>query len=445
MSDVLRGACACGAVRFEVEDQFVYAHYCHCSQCRASTGSAFAVIAGIERSKLVVVGGADRIEALEKHNGNRANRCAACGGPVFTFVRDALVEVPMGVLREAPRIRPSFHAFVVSKAPWYEIGDGLLQYPRRAPRSAYGAASVALEPRRTALSPKSSRSEYARRLKRVFEYIDAHLDEPIDLEAVAGVAHFSPFHFHRVFVAWMGETPGEYLRGRRLDSAARQLVDDATSSVLGVALAVGFGSGEAFARAFKQRFGCTPSAWRALSSAARAKRQNELRKERSEQFRAQRGVRVKVIDFPSTRVACLRHVGPLGAAVGAFWRTTVFPWLASNGLSQRPRYGIALDDPDVTPGSECRYDACVEVPEGFTAKRPAGIALLPGGRYAVRAFAGTAATIGGAWTEVLRNWLPSSAMQMDSRPLIEYYPAGSTVDGSTGAFACELWVPVKPL
>jgi AraC family transcriptional regulator len=46
---------------------------------------------------------------------------------------------------------------------------------------------------------------------------------------------------------------------------------------------------------------------------------------------------------------------------------------------------------------------------------------------------------------VLRNWLPSSAMQMDSRPLIEYYPGGSTVDVSTGEFACELWVPVKPL
>ena len=46
---------------------------------------------------------------------------------------------------------------------------------------------------------------------------------------------------------------------------------------------------------------------------------------------------------------------------------------------------------------------------------------------------------------MLRDWLPSSAMQMDARPMIEYYPGGSTVDPKTGVFECELWVPVKPL
>ena len=66
-------------------------------------------------------------------------------------------------------------------------------------------------------------------------------------------------------------------------------------------------------------------------------------------------------------------------------------------------------------------------------------------RYAVRSFKGTPATIGAAWMEVFRDWLPSSAMQMDARPTIEYYPGGSTVDPKTGVFECELWVPVKPL
>ena len=103
---------------------------------------------------------------------------------------------------------------------------------------------------------------YAQRMNKVLDHIDAHLDADLDLPTLAAVAHFSPFHFHRVFAAWMGETLGDYLRRRRLDSAAIRLGANRQASVLEIALAVGFGSGEALARAFRQRFGCTPTEWR---------------------------------------------------------------------------------------------------------------------------------------------------------------------------------------
>jgi len=70
---------------------------------------------------------------------------------------------------------------------------------------------------------------------------------------------------------------------------------------------------------------------------------------------------------------------------------------------------------------------------------------LPGGRYAVREFAGSPDTINDAWNEVFREWLPSSGMQMDMRPCVEYYRGGSPINPKTGAFECELWVPVVPL
>lgn len=59
-----------------------------------------------------------------------------------------------------------------------------------------------------------SRAEYQARMHRVLAHIDTHLDEPLDLATLAGVAHFSPFHFLRLFSAWMGETLGDYLRSR---------------------------------------------------------------------------------------------------------------------------------------------------------------------------------------------------------------------------------------
>ena len=58
---VLVGKCECGAVRYRVADEFLYASNCHCSQCRAATGSAFKAFAGIEREKLEITDGRDNL------------------------------------------------------------------------------------------------------------------------------------------------------------------------------------------------------------------------------------------------------------------------------------------------------------------------------------------------------------------------------------------------
>jgi len=104
--------------------------------------------------------------------------------------------------------------------------------------------------------------EYARRMNRVLDFIDQHLDQPLELEQLAHVAHFSAFHFHRVFSGWLDETLADYLLRRRLVRGAARLAARPDISVLEIALSVGFGSGEAFARAFKRQFACTPTTWR---------------------------------------------------------------------------------------------------------------------------------------------------------------------------------------
>ena len=68
----------------------------------------------------------------------------------------------------------------------------------------------------------------------------------------------------------MGETLGDYLRRRRVEVAAMRLAAQPRTTVLNIALSVGFGSAEAFARAFRSRFGCSPTAWRALQAKERS-------------------------------------------------------------------------------------------------------------------------------------------------------------------------------
>lgn len=124
----LAGRCECGAVQYAVADEFLYSMNCHCSRCRAATGSAFKAMAGIELAKLELTKGAD---GLLVHGDDELNdtRCATCGSLLYSVVRDGeYVHVALGSLVDPPSVRPTHHIFVGSKAPWYEITDDLPQH-----------------------------------------------------------------------------------------------------------------------------------------------------------------------------------------------------------------------------------------------------------------------------------------------------------------------------
>jgi hypothetical protein len=132
-SRLLAGGCACGAVRYEVADGFLYAANCHCSACRAMTGTAFKAFAGIEREELAITRGHDDVAIFGGEEAHDA-RCGTCHSFLFSVVRDGrFAHAAMGSLIDAPRIRPAQHIFVGSKAEWCEITDDLPQFDEHAP------------------------------------------------------------------------------------------------------------------------------------------------------------------------------------------------------------------------------------------------------------------------------------------------------------------------
>ena len=306
---------------------------------------------------------------------------------------------------------------------------------------------------------RKSRDIYIDRMHRVTEHIDRHIDQYLDLETLAGVAHFSPFHFHRLFSAWMGETLGGYLRRRRCELASTRLLAQPKLGILEIALDVGFGSAEAFTHAFSARFGCSPTTWRLQQSQARQTKskldqtsskmdqapRQEPRKNESPNSSAERFMKVEIVDRTPTTIAYLRYVGPYGRPVGTFWQTEVYPWMITNGLIGQPRYGISHDDPNVTAPQQCRYDAGCEVPANFALSVNAHRTTIAGGKYAALSFKGTVADFEPAWDSLLRDWLPSSGMQLDSRPMFEFYPQDAGYDPASGVLECKLCVPVMPL
>lgn len=311
------------------------------------------------------------------------------------------------------------------------------------------------------MASRDSRSEYLFRMHRVLAHIDEQLDEQLDLASLAEVAHFSPFHFHRLFSAWMGETFGDYLRRRRLEVAAMRLAAQPRTRVLNIALSVGFGSAEAFTRAFTSRFGCSPTVWREQQSLQRQAKGNSgqanskhdqvvqasvMEHEASRALNKETVMKVTLIDRQPATVAYFRHLGPYGEAIARFWQETYVPWAVMNKLGpDHARYGISHDDPSITAPEHCRYDACTEVPPDFMATGGALKTTIPGGKYAVLHFKGTVDEVGDAWAALLRDWLPSSGLQLDGRPCFEYYPQGAACDARTGEFECEICIPVIPL
>ncbi len=101
------------------------------------------------------------------------------------------------------------------------------------------------------------------RIEAVKRYIHAHITESFDRTTLAAVAGFSVPHLHRVFLAQVGESPTAYVRRLRLERAGRKLRMGA-SDIGEVALAAGYGSHNAFSKAFKHHFGLSPQAFRAL-------------------------------------------------------------------------------------------------------------------------------------------------------------------------------------
>jgi AraC family transcriptional regulator len=303
---------------------------------------------------------------------------------------------------------------------------------------------------------RRSQAEYNRRMHAVVDHIDRHLDKKLDLAALAEVASFSPFHFHRLFRALMGEALGDYVRRRRLEIAGVRLLSQEGVSVLNIALGVGFGSAEAFTRAFRARFDCSPTEWRKSKRGQTASKRDQTASKRGQAERRshrkngalspkETAMKVTIIERPPVHVAYLRHIGAYGVGIGRFWMETVAPWMSTNNLIGRERFGIALDDPTVTAPAKCRYDACVQSDAKEMLSGDPGRKMIPGGKYAALAFEGSSAGIGAAWEALLRDWLPKSGLQLDSRPFFEHYPTDGRYDPKTGSFTCNICVPVAKL
>jgi AraC family transcriptional regulator len=268
-------------------------------------------------------------------------------------------------------------------------------------------------------------------------FIENHFTQPICLDDVALAGGVSRFHMSRAFVVATGRPVIGYLRARRLTEAARQLAEGAPD-ILSVALEHGYGSHEAFTRAFRDQFGVTPEQVRAARDLETlnlvepivldASLRTDLPPPRIEQGRA------LLIAGLTGRYGC---EGP--GAIPAQWQR-FGPYIGHvPGEVGDVAYGVVLNSDDL---GNFDYVSGVEVadfsdlPEGFVSVR------IPAQLYAVFHHAEHVSTIRRTMHTIYAQWLPESAYEPADAPFFERY--GPEFDPRTGDGGLEAWIPVKP-
>ncbi len=267
-------------------------------------------------------------------------------------------------------------------------------------------------------------------------YVESHLRESTSLEEIATACNVSPFHLTRAFAATMGLSLIRYSRGRRLSEAARQLAQGA-DDILSVALDAGYGSHEAFTRAFRDQFLITPEQVRAqghlnniplveaipMNSAAAS----ELASPRFE-----------TLEPTAFGGLVERYNCQSAAGIPNQWQRFV-PHLGTiPGYRGNAAYGVVYNF-----DSDGNFDYMCAVEVTGSANLPADFKTLsvPTQEYAVFTHRGHVAGIRSTISAIWSKWLPQSGYKAVDAPMLERY--GPEFNPVTGMGGFEIWVPIQ--
>jgi AraC family transcriptional regulator len=266
--------------------------------------------------------------------------------------------------------------------------------------------------------------------------IDRNLSRPLSLADIAAACSVSRHHLAHAFGEAVGMTVMEYVRARRLSDAARALADGA-QDILDLAIASGYGSHEAFTRAFRARFGATPEAVRRQGATAGLDLLAPLELEGP--LAAPVGP-PRFHDHETILALGLRERRSFGElrVIADQWRRFAPEIGAIRNKAQPIPIGVLLQIDD-----EGAFDYACAVEVSDFSDAPADLAQLriPGQRYVIFPHAGHVSGLGGAYRAILDNWLPTAGLTLAEGPSLERHMP--TFDPRTGEGGVEIWLPLS--
>lgn len=278
---------------------------------------------------------------------------------------------------------------------------------------------------------------HARSILKAQLFIQQHLDEELTLHQVAKAACFSPYHFHRIFHAFTGESLNHYIRRLRLEKAAGRLryTDELVTEI---ALDSGYQTPSAFTRAFCRVMGVSPKRYRSCGMGQFDGQKNPFRKKENSKMHPE------IVQLSSQDVIFVRRVGSYQDSPAEAWTTLIrFAEMHHPNLSTARRFSIGLDDPNITNEEKLRFDACLTAPKEVKEKGDVGRQTLKGGKYAVFVHKGPYENLEETFDAIFQKWYPGHQDKVADEPCLCEHLNMELMEKSPEELLTKIYVPLK--
>lgn len=294
----------------------------------------------------------------------------------------------------------------------------------------------------------SPRDIYVQRVNAVMDHVESHLADDLQLERLAEVAQFSPFHFHRIFAATTGETLSRFINRVRLERSTVLMRQHPARALTQIAYECGFSSSSAFTRSFRERYQTTPSVWRARRHALSPNQTEEMTPPDVllKQIEEPWSTPVQLVQLDPCEVGYVRHFGPFQGQSQIFTKmfSELYQWATPLGYVTDATLILAAyhDSPTLTSEEHLRVSACIEVPKEAKPSGAIGRMQMAGGLHAVGSFVLSPKDYEAAWNWMWGHWLPNSGYEPTDSPAFERYVNPSQTADSMDV---EICIPVKAM
>ena len=266
------------------------------------------------------------------------------------------------------------------------------------------------------------------------EYINQHLGEEIDLKSLAKVSNFSPFYFHRIMKAFLGEPIGTFIVRTRTEAAAR-LLRYSDIPIADIAYRIGYSSPSSLSKVFRQFYGISPLEYRnnknfVIMKPAIIRPELELKSE--------------IKNVPARNVIYIRLSGDYklndyGGTWGRLWQFVKEQNLPIGDFNPLCIYH---DDPKVTPAEKLRTDVCMVMPVQVAPKGDVGFKTLPAGRYAIFLYKGSYDNLQAVYDTIYGKYLPEMECTLRDEDSAERY-LNDPCKTAPEELLTEIYIPVE--
>lgn len=281
----------------------------------------------------------------------------------------------------------------------------------------------------------STKEEYQKQINVIVEYISNHLDEELELGILAEKANFSPFHFHRIMKAFLGEPLGTFIVRLRVETAAR-LLRYTELPIQDIAYRVGYDVPSSLSKIFRSFYGISPTKFRNNKNYVIMK---PLQMNDNLNLKAP-----KIKELDSKQVIYIQLFGEysnlnFGETWAKLWQYVKENKLFTAGIEHLCIYH---NDPKITASENLRTDICLTIHKPVESKGEIGVKNTEGGKYAVFLYEGTYDHLGMVYDTIYGKWLPESGHKLRDVPVFEKY-LNNPENTLPEKLKTEIYIPVE--